>query len=87
MEGRGDPSPSDETKLPEFLTGQVGKLEDMDRDNLDKEFTMEELEDMVKSLPYNKSPGLSGLSNEFYRKVFHIIKIIFKFKMALLLEG
>ena len=35
---------------------------------------MEELEDIVKSLPYNKSPGIAGLSNELYRKVFHVIK-------------
>ena len=40
---------------------------------MDKLYTMEELSDCVKSLPNNKSPGIDGISNEFYKKVFHII--------------
>ena len=59
--------------LDTFLTGSIGRLEDHERDALDRPFTADELKDCVKSLPNNKSPGLCGLSNEFYKKVFHII--------------
>jgi hypothetical protein len=73
-QGRPQPFIMDEGVLQEFLTDRVGKLQDHDRDALDQPFTEEELEVCIKSLPNNKSPGLCGMSNEFYKKVYHIIK-------------
>jgi exonuclease III len=74
-QGRITPFQIDRLALQEFLTPDIGRLSDPERDSLDVPFDMEELLDCVKSLPYNKSPGLDGLSNEFYKKVFSIIKI------------
>lgn len=73
-QGRPQPFIMDEGVLQEFLTDRVGKLQDHDRDALDQPFTEEELKVCIKSLPNNKSPGLCGMSNEFYKKVYHIIK-------------
>ena len=71
--GRPQVFQMDRAVLPEFLTDQVGRLEDVDRDHLDLPFSMDELKNCVKCLPYNRSPGLDGLTNEFYKKVFHVI--------------
>ena len=62
----------DEGVLQEFLTNM--KLQDHDRDAPDQLFTEEELKVSIKSLPNNKSPGICGISNEFYKKVYHIIR-------------
>ena len=73
---QGQPQPfiMDEGVLQEFLTNMVGKLQDHDRDAPDQLFTEEELKVSIKSLPNNKSPGICGISNEFYKKVYHIIR-------------
>ena len=64
----------EEDLLPEFLTDDIRQLSDADKDSLDRIFTEEELTVCIKALPKNKSPGLDGLTNEFYKKVFNIIK-------------
>ena len=61
-------------KLPELLNENLGKISDADKEMFCEPFSMAELEFVVKRLPNNKSPGLDGLSNEFYKKVFHVIK-------------
>ena len=73
---QGQPQPfiMDEGVLQEFLTNMMGKLQDHDRDAPDQLFTEEELKVSIKSLPNNKSPGICGISNEFYKKVYHIIR-------------
>ena len=52
----------------------LASLPDSVRDGLVKEMTMEELEEIVKKCDHNKSPGLDGLSYEFYQHTFHVIK-------------
>lgn len=47
------------------------KLSNVQRDQLDAEFTIEELTTALNSLPSNKTPGLDGLSVELYKKFWH----------------
>ena len=44
------------------------------RDKLHGEISLEELDEIVKNLDNNKSPGLDGLPYEFYKVVWSIIK-------------
>ena len=39
-----------------------------------KPFTQEEIEDVVKNLPNDKSPGPDGFNNEFIKSCWDIIK-------------
>ena len=71
--GRVRPFVMDEQVLKDFLTDRVGKLPDHDRDALDQPFTADELKECFKCLPNNRSPGICGLTNEFYKKVYHLI--------------
>ncbi len=64
----------DEGKLPELLNDNLGKLTDADKEMFCQPFSMDELKFVIKNLPNNKSPGLDGLSNEFYKAVFPLIK-------------
>ena len=64
----------DVDKLPELLNDNLGKLTDEDKEMFCQPFSMEELECVIKNLPNNKSPGLDGLNNEFYKAVFPLIK-------------
>lgn len=38
-----------------------------------REVNYEELEEIVKSCPYGKAPGLDGLPYELYKKTFDVI--------------
>ncbi len=40
-------------------------------------FSLEELELVLCNLPNNKSPGIDGLSNELFKKIFPIIKNLY----------
>ena len=73
-EGRSEPFTMEEGILSEFLNDDIGQLSDIERDNLDLPITEEELLYCVRNLPNNRTPGLDGLTNEFYRKAFPIIK-------------
>ena len=57
-----------------FFLNDLATLSDSAREGLVKDMTMGELEEIVKDCDQNKSPGLDGLSYEFYQKTFHIIK-------------
>ena len=37
---------------------------------MEKEITLEDIEDMIKNLKNDKSPGVRGFTNEFYKE-FH----------------
>ena len=52
------------------------KLNNADRENMEKEITMEELGFIIKKSKNNKSPGASGFSNEFYKIFWPNIKIL-----------
>ena len=63
-----------DTYLQEFLNDNLGKLEEDDRDDLEKPFDETELEYCFKHIPGNKNPGLDGLPFKVYKTVFPIIK-------------
>ena len=46
-------------------------------ESLAQPFTAAEIDDVVKHLPNDKSPGLDGFSNEFIKKCWPIIKMDF----------
>ena len=56
----------DESLLPHFLEG-LPKLSSQSKRQLEQPITLQEYLDMVDKLPTNKSPGLDGLSYEFYK--------------------
>ena len=68
----GVPFVPDNQHLGELLEG-VGDLNDADRDKLHEDIKMEELDEVVKNCENNKSPGLDGLTYEFYNAVLTVI--------------
>ena len=68
----GVPFVPDLTDLNEFLVG-LGKLSDVESEKLHKDITIEELTTVVENSENNKSPGLDGLSYEFYKAVWPVI--------------
>ena len=73
MENTGKTFQADNSDLNLFLR-DLATLSDSDRDGLVNEMTMGELEEIVKECDRNKSPGLDGISYEFYQNTFPIIK-------------
>ena len=69
----GVPFVPDNQHLGELLEG-LGSLNNIDRDKLHEEIDLEELEDVIKRCDNNKSPGLDGITYEFYKAVWPIIK-------------
>ena len=59
--------------LNSYLAG-LGSLPDMVRDELVKDISIEELKEIVKESENNKSPGLDGLSYEFYKIIWNFIQ-------------
>ena len=55
----------------------LGKLNDADSDKLHEDIGMEELDEVVKDCGNNKSPGLDGLTYEFYKVVWPVISETF----------
>ena len=73
LSNAGVPFVPDYSGVDEFLDG-ISPLPDVVRDGLTNVMTMGELEDIVKSCDANKSPGLDGLTYEFYQATFDVIK-------------
>ena len=63
----------DYSGLDSYLDG-LGTLNDLVRDEMEKNIIMEELRDIVKECGNNKSPGLDGLSYELYKTVLDVIQ-------------
>ena len=61
-------------KQDKVLSKIVKKISDADRRNLDAPLTIKELEKAVMSLLDNKSPGPDGITAEFYKKFWYLIK-------------
>ena len=69
----GNPFVPDELHLQDFLS-ELGKLSPESKANLVKNLTFEQVEDVVKhECDYNKSPGLDGLTYEFYKATWDVI--------------
>ena len=61
----------------QYLLKNVNKtISREDRELLDKPLENKELEDVVNQLLRNKSPGLDGYTAEFYKKIWHLLKIV-----------
>ena len=73
LENTGEAFVPDFSGLDTYLAG-LGFLPDMVRDDMEKDFLIEELRDIVKECENNKSPGLDGLSYEFYKTTLDIIQ-------------
>ena len=58
------------------VRNSLPKLNNIERENLEKDITMEELGFIVRKSKNNKSPGPSGFSNEFYKIFWPNIKIL-----------
>ena len=43
--------------------------------DLEKPFTQEEIDEVVKNIPTDKSPGHDGFNNEFIKACWNIIKV------------
>ena len=69
----GSPFVPDYSGLDSYLDG-LGSLPDLARDELEKDMLMEELGEIVKECENNKSPGLDGLSYEFYKTTLSLIQ-------------
>ena len=69
----GEPFVADMTHLQDFLDG-LGKLSPESQAKLMEDLKFEEVEHIIKhECDYNKSPGLDGLSYEFYKATWDII--------------
>ena len=64
----------DNSGLDELFEG-LGFLSDEDRDALTLPFVIEDLENAVKGSQNNKSPGLDGISYEFYKETFQLVGV------------
>ena len=69
----GVPFVPDYSGLDSYLDG-IGSLPDMAKDELESVMTMEELREIVKESANNKSPGLDGISYEFYKVSLDLIE-------------
>ena len=69
----GMPFCPDFSHLSMFLD-PLEKLSDIDRDELEQEMSLDELEYVLKNSSNNKSPGLDGLSYELYKSTWSTIK-------------
>ena len=69
-----DPFEQDMTHIPEFLNDDLKKLSDEEQFGLEQNFSSDDLELCLKSLPKHKSPGIDGLPFEMYKSVFPIIQ-------------
>ena len=58
--------------LPDFLQG-LGQLDDTEADGLEHLVTLDELKAALKTCARNRSPGLDGLSYEFFQATQEII--------------
>ena len=53
------------------------KLDDIQMQTCDRDISVEELTNALKGMNKNKSPGIDGLTVEFYVKVWDILKHLF----------
>ena len=73
LEDTGIPFVPNNEYLGDFLEG-LGQLNNVDRDKLHEDISFDELEDVIKHCDNNKSPGLDGLTYEYYKATWPLIK-------------
>ena len=56
--------------LGEKASKESRRVTDREREKMDLEITLEDIEDTVKNLKHDKAPGVTGFTNEFYKE-FH----------------
>ena len=72
LQNKGVPFVPDWTNL-DMLLKDLGKISDNDRKDIIEDIKEEEMGDIINDCPNMKSPGLDGLSYEFYKKCWGII--------------
>ena len=77
MENTGSSFQPDYTNLDKFLSN-LGALSVTESGSLHSGVKPEELDEVLKTCKNNKSPGLDGLTYEFYRKVWPVMKYDFR---------
>ena len=73
---RGSPFIPDNTHLQEIL-GDVASMDRVESEKLEVDISIEELDFVIKKCATNKAPGLDGISYEFYKCTWDIIKETF----------
>ena len=73
LQNTGAPFQPDYSGLDSYLQG-LGSLPGSDKEELENRMSIEELRNIVSSCDNNKSPGLDGLSYEFYKATLNIIE-------------
>ena len=58
------------------IDNKLRKLNDLDRKDLEKDISIEELKEIVNSSKNNKSPGPDGFTNEFFKTFWTSLKMI-----------
>ena len=72
LQDTGEPFQPSDRYLEEFLS-KLSPLSEEAKAALVKNVSKEEIEDVVKSCPNGKAPGLDGLSYELYKSTWDII--------------
>ena len=67
----------DYSNFEEFVE-HIGQMSDEESRDMLRGIEIDELEGIVKECKFNKSPGLDGLSYEFYKVVWPVISNVFK---------
>ena len=65
--------PHEEDKFNEFLNCLTQKLTEEEKEELEKDISIHEMEKAIQLMPNNKSPGLDGIPIEFYKKYWNLI--------------
>ena len=70
---------TEEDDIKDYLgpeaSSKAKKLTDMEREEMDKDITLEDIEDIIKNLKSDKSPGVTGFTNEFYKEFHNSLNI------------
>ena len=54
--------------LGEEAVAGAKKVTEKERDEMDKDITLEDIEETIKDLKSDKSPGVTGFTNKFYKE-------------------
>ena len=64
----------DDNEEDDLLKHANKKLSEDEKSFCDKDITEKEIETIIKTLKFNKSPGEDGIINEFYQTYWYLIK-------------